>query len=177
MVGRRFQVCHNDTYFDVDYDTDDGFEVSFSLFHLSFSLLFSPPLDMIPLVFAGFQIPAFLSHFCASWRSKGPKFTSFSLRYMFFCIYMSLWSYICVELLDEFVYHFDRLSELMMIGQSPPIPISPPSRRSSDWFRSMKKSRKWKINNPAAEMTPNCWNPTRNWLGCCRFGDCYCYCF
>lgn len=95
----------------------------------------------------------------------------------FFCIYLSLWSYICVKLWDEFVYHFDRLSELTMIGQSPPIPISPPSRRSSDWFRSMKKSRKWKIKNPAAEMTLNCWNPTRNWLGCCRFGDCYCHCF
>lgn len=36
MVGRRFQVCHNDTYFDVDYDTDDGFEVfKFQLFSLT----------------------------------------------------------------------------------------------------------------------------------------------
>lgn len=36
MVGRRFQVCHNDTYYDVDYNTDDGFEVfKFQLFSLT----------------------------------------------------------------------------------------------------------------------------------------------
>ncbi|EXB93247.1 Peptide-N(4)-(N-acetyl-beta-glucosaminyl)asparagine amidase [Morus notabilis] len=39
MVGRKFQVCHNDSNFDVDYDTDDGLEVfKFQLFSL-FSVL------------------------------------------------------------------------------------------------------------------------------------------
>lgn len=32
MVARRFQVVHNDSNFDVEYDTDDGFEVSMPTF-------------------------------------------------------------------------------------------------------------------------------------------------
>nr|GMC91032.1 peptide-N(4)-(N-acetyl-beta-glucosaminyl) asparagine amidase [Ipomoea batatas] len=36
MVARRFSVRHNDSTFDVDYDTDDGFEVlKFQLFSLT----------------------------------------------------------------------------------------------------------------------------------------------
>ncbi|KAK7258708.1 hypothetical protein RIF29_24290 [Crotalaria pallida] len=36
MVGRKFQVQHNDSNFDLDYDTDDGFEVfQFQLFSLT----------------------------------------------------------------------------------------------------------------------------------------------
>ncbi|KAJ1413898.1 Rad4/PNGase transglutaminase-like fold [Sesbania bispinosa] len=36
MVARRFQVLHNDSNFDLDYDTDDGFEVfQFQLYSLT----------------------------------------------------------------------------------------------------------------------------------------------
>ncbi|KAJ8529400.1 hypothetical protein K7X08_036235 [Anisodus acutangulus] len=40
MVARRFAVSHNDSTFDVDYDTDDGFEV---LKYQLFSLTCVPP--------------------------------------------------------------------------------------------------------------------------------------
>jgi len=36
MVGRTFQVVHNDSNFDLEYDTDDGFEVlQFQLYSLT----------------------------------------------------------------------------------------------------------------------------------------------
>lgn len=39
MVARKFLVRLDDSTFTVDYDTDDGFEVSFSTNKIIFSLL------------------------------------------------------------------------------------------------------------------------------------------
>lgn len=38
MVGRRFQVLHDDSNFDLEYDTDDGFQVMPPLSTKPFSL-------------------------------------------------------------------------------------------------------------------------------------------
>lgn len=70
MVARTFQVLHNDSNFDLEYDTDDGFEVRLFLQNLlSFShrtLNFTSSFTV-----SGFSIPALLSHFRSTRSSKG----------------------------------------------------------------------------------------------------------
>jgi hypothetical protein len=41
MVARQFIISHNDSIFDVDYDTDDGLEVSLALSKTQFSRFLS----------------------------------------------------------------------------------------------------------------------------------------
>lgn len=61
MVARKFQVLHNDSKFDVEYDLDDGFEVC-PTFPSSLFLSVVLPSNVTSLLAAGFQISTLLPH-------------------------------------------------------------------------------------------------------------------
>lgn len=74
MVAREFIVIHNDSDFHVDYDTDNGFEVSPSNSLLNLYSTHHPPGLSNTLPFPGFQNPALLSHqYSSRWTEGIPR--------------------------------------------------------------------------------------------------------
>jgi len=74
MVARTFQVVHDDTDFDINYDTDDGFEVRLFLCNLSFSNSISLSKSISFLRYstvAGFSVSTLFPHFRSTSSAKG----------------------------------------------------------------------------------------------------------
>lgn len=75
MVARKFVVQHGGSSFDLDYDTEDGFEVLFNclfpfFFHLGIHLSQTILRSLFNCV-SGAEIPAFLSNLRPSRSAKG----------------------------------------------------------------------------------------------------------